>query len=605
MFVGNTIAAPSNGARGRSGAGCSDITMYNRKRISRASGVAIAIWAFLGLLIMSTGVAYALPLAGVGGFTITAEEVTADNLLLYPGVGDTSERDAYPQTIAELQGTTLRDLTASKTIGLGPTPGLSGKFRVSIVSEGESVGSDVLLKSSALQSSSAEFDDFALEEMAASDPRGRFEIESNGPVTLGGTGQYPVRIRAHYLAINSISTPNLGLSVCYDPDDDDTYEVGSCDGSLPDWGSNPDMGGNQAPNAVALAEPIPAEMDETISFDASSSYDPDGSVASYTWSFPDGTTVNGQTATRSYGTTGDYDVTLTVADDDGKSTSDTITVTVGNQAPTADASADKTTVIPGETITFDGSGSSDPDGSVDTYEWDFGDGTTVIGQSRTHSYDATGIYTVTLNVTDDLGISDSDTLEIQVVENQPPTVSASVDDAAPNPGESVQFDASGSTDETGRITSYEWEFGDGTTATGATPSHAYGSGGTYEATVTVTDSGGLRTTETVLVDVNEAPTASFTRDPTSGDEDTTFTFDASGSSDPDGSIVSYEWSLEEDDWFDNSATASGEVVEKKFEVVDVESTKTFDVTLTVTDDDGVTDSTTKQVDVDNCYLDIC
>ncbi|WP_169302402.1 PKD domain-containing protein [Halorientalis salina] len=579
--------------------------MYNRKRVARGAGTAIAVWALLGLFIVSTGVAYALPLAGVGGFTITADEVQADNLLLYPGVGDTSERDAYPQTIAELEGTTITDLTASKTIGLDSTPGLSGKFRVSIVSQGESDGSALLLKSSALQSSSAEFTNFSIEEMASDDPRGRFELESNGPVTLGGTGQYPVRIRAHYVALNSVSTPNLGLRVCYDPDNDDEYEYGSCDGSLPDWGSNPDMGENQAPKAVAFAEPIPAEMGETITFDASSSYDPDGSVESYEWSFSDGTTTNGKTATRSYSSTGDYEVTLTVTDDDGKSGSDTVTVTVGNQAPTADASADKTTVIPDETVTFDGSGSSDPDGSIESYEWDFGDGTTAVGESRTHSYDSTGTYTATLNVSDDLGISDTDTIDIDVVQNEPPTASASVDDAEPNPGETVTFDASESSDDTGRITSYEWEFGDGTTATGDTPTHAYSSPGTYEATVTVTDSGGLTETETVTVDVNEVPTASFTRNPTSGNEDTTFTFNASGSSDPDGSIVSYEWSLEEDDWFDNSATASGEVIEKQFEVVDIESTKTFDVTLTVTDDNGATDSVTKSVDVDNCYLDIC
>ena len=218
--------------------------MYNRKRVARGAGAAIAVWALLGMFIMSTGVAYALPLAGVGGFTITAENVSADNLVLYPNVGDTSEREAFPQTIAELEGTVLEDLTASKTIDLDSTPALTGKFRVSLVTEGKSEGGAVLLKSSALQSNSAQFNNFTIKEMESPDAFGKFEIESKGPITLSGTGRYPVRIRAHYLAINSISTPNLKLSVCYDPNDDDTYEWGSCDGSLPDWGSNPDMGGN-------------------------------------------------------------------------------------------------------------------------------------------------------------------------------------------------------------------------------------------------------------------------------------------------------------------------------------------------------------------------
>ncbi|MFB6178747.1 MAG: DUF6230 family protein [Halorientalis sp.] len=170
----------------------------------------------------------------MGGFTVTADQVTADHLILYPGVGDTSERAAYPQTIAELQGATLTDLTASKTVDLSSTPGVSGKFRVSLVTNGKSVGSSVLLKSSALQANSAEFNNFAVKDTAASDPRGKFAIESNGPVKLGGSGQFPVRIRAHYVTINSVTTPNVKLGLCYDPNDDGTYEYGSCDGSLPD-----------------------------------------------------------------------------------------------------------------------------------------------------------------------------------------------------------------------------------------------------------------------------------------------------------------------------------------------------------------------------------
>ncbi|MFD1587794.1 PKD domain-containing protein [Halorientalis brevis] len=549
---------------------------------------------------MSTGVAYALPLAGVGGFTITADSVSADNLVLYPNVGDTSEREAFPQTIAELQGTTLKDLTASKTIDLDSTPALTGKFRVSLVTEGRSEGGAVLLKSTALQSSSAQFNDFAIKEMESSDTFGQFGIESKGPITLNGSGQYPVRIRAHYLAINTISTPNLRLSVCYDPDDDDAYEWGSCDGSLPDWGTNPAMGGNEAPNPVAIADPNPVDTNQTVTFDASSSFDPDGSVTSHQWEFSDGSTATGTTATRTYSATGTYEVTLTVTDEEGKSATDTLTVGVGTKAPEARISTEKTTAITGETIRFDGSNSSDPDGSIASYAWDFGDGTTAIGVSRTHSYSSTGTYTVRLNVTDNWGLLSTDTVDVSIVPNEPPTASASADDTAPNPGESITFDASDSTDSTGRIVSYEWDFGDGTTATGATPTHSYSSGGTYQATVTVTDVKGATDTDTVTIDVNDAPTASAAVEPTSGTEETTFTFNASASSDPDGSITSYAWD------FGDDSTGSGEITTYGgYNVVDIDPDKkeTFTATLTVTDDDGVTATDTVQVEVANCYFD--
>lgn len=81
--------------------------------------------------------------------------------------------------------------------------------------------------------------------------------------------------------------------------------------------------------------------------------------------------------------------------------------------PVADAGPDQT-VIPGETVTFDGSGSSDPDGTIVSYEWDFCDGATGSGETTTHVYASTGTYTVTLTVTDDYGAIDTDTTIVVV-----------------------------------------------------------------------------------------------------------------------------------------------------------------------------------------------
>ncbi|ACV47013.1 MULTISPECIES: PKD domain-containing protein [Halomicrobium] len=86
----------------------------------------------------------------------------------------------------------------------------------------------------------------------------------------------------------------------------------------------------------------------------------------------------------------------------------------GNEGPTASVSASATTVEPGTTVDLDGSGSSDADGSIASYEWELGDGTTATGATTSHSYDSTGDYTVTLTVTDDGGATDSATTGISV-----------------------------------------------------------------------------------------------------------------------------------------------------------------------------------------------
>jgi len=69
---------------------------------------------------------------------------------------------------------------------------------------------------------------------------------------------------------------------------------------------------------------------------------------------------------------------------------------------------------PGASVTFDGSGSYDPDGTIQSYAWNFGDGTTGSGATATHTYVAPGTYTATLTVTDNSGAQGSDTAQVSV-----------------------------------------------------------------------------------------------------------------------------------------------------------------------------------------------
>jgi PKD repeat protein len=91
----------------------------------------------------------------------------------------------------------------------------------------------------------------------------------------------------------------------------------------------------------------------------------------------------------------------------------TATITV-NQAPVADAGPDMST-IPDADITFNGYGSSDPDGTIVEYQWNLGDGTIINGASVTHSYASDGNYTVTLTVTDDNNATNSDQAQVTVM----------------------------------------------------------------------------------------------------------------------------------------------------------------------------------------------
>ena len=86
----------------------------------------------------------------------------------------------------------------------------------------------------------------------------------------------------------------------------------------------------------------------------------------------------------------------------------------GNTAPTVSINASSTTVEAGTAVEFDGSGSSDADGSIESYAWDFGDGATASGVAPTHTYESAGDYTVSLTVTDDDGASSSDSIGVTV-----------------------------------------------------------------------------------------------------------------------------------------------------------------------------------------------
>jgi chitodextrinase len=176
----------------------------------------------------------------------------------------------------------------------------------------------------------------------------------------------------------------------------------------------------------------------------------------------------------------------------------------GNQPPVADAGPDQLT----QTLTplaFDGRRSRDPDGTVVGWAWSFGDGAGASDAVAVHAYATPGTYTVTLTVTDDGGLTASDTATVSVA-NRPPVAAAGPDRTA-EVGQALAFDGSGSSDPDGRLTGFVWSFGDGATASGVTASHAWAEAGTYLVTLTVTDDRGAVASDGAVVTV-AAPSAS-------------------------------------------------------------------------------------------------
>lgn len=347
---------------------------------------------------------------------------------------------------------------------------------------------------------------------------------------------------------------------------------------------------NRLPVALPVAAPQEANSGDEISFEGTSSYDPDGNLLFYRWDFGDGTFAYGATLTHSYARPGVYTVKLTVTDNDGGEHQATIAVTIHNLAPIPQVPADFS-VATYQAATFSAAGSVDPDGTIVSYTWDFGDGATGSGVTARHTYTTQGTRTVTLTVRDDTGVEVQATLTVNVT-NTAPNVALS-GPASLFTGQSGTF-VGDAVDRDGTITAWQWRWGDGS-AFGSSPgsaAHTYASIGTYTLQLVVTDNSGASSTATFMVRVlNRLPTAviSAPSAPVSVQSLEELQFGSSGSTDAETpSSLTFYWI------FGDGAAATGPGPKHTYGAAG-----TYTVILTVVDADDGASSATLSVEVRN------
>jgi hypothetical protein len=277
------------------------------------------------------------------------------------------------------------------------------------------------------------------------------------------------------------------------------------------------------PTANAGADQRLADTDqqpgENVVLNGSASLDPDGTIVSYQWFDAN----NQQLATGPMPTIrlpdGEHTLTLLVTDNSGATDIDTVSIIItapsSNQLPLAVAGEDRivadTDGLAGENVTLDGSQSSDPDGTIVSYEWVVGSSTVIANGATAEVRLPDGPQTITLRVTDDAGGVATDSITITVAVPTPsmsPIANAGEDqmisDTDGLPGETVALDASASRDPDGTIVSFEWLLDGQSLATGMNASVRLPDGESF-ITLIVTDDVGNTSSDAVLITISAAP----------------------------------------------------------------------------------------------------
>ncbi len=327
------------------------------------------------------------------------------------------------------------------------------------------------------------------------------------------------------------------------------------------------------------------------------------SISQWSWNFGSGATPSTSTlqvpGSVSYSTTGSKIVSLTVTDSNGRTSTTTQTLVVSDTgSPTASFTWTPIAPATNTAVTFTDT-STKGSGTINQWAWSFGTGSSPATRNLqipgTVTYSTPGQQLVSLTVTDTNGKTSTSTRQINVgnVYSNSPTAEFTISNSNPNVGETLTF-TDVSTAGSGTVNQWSWNFGDGTpVATVKNPTHSYTTPGKETITLTITDSLSQKSIVTHTLDVNDyaAPSASFTFAPATIAIGQTVTF-TDASSAGSGTINQWSWN------FGSGASIATSNVQNP-PVVSYSTAGTKTVSLTVTDSNGKTGTTTQTLTVNS------
>lgn len=243
--------------------------MYDKDILAKSTGASLGVVAIVGMLFLSSGMAFAMPLSGIGGFQVQSDYVTAEDFILYPGAADASDYDnpntgesQYPMAVNELDNAYIEGLALIKEIDLSDSIG--GQAAVVITAGSPVEANSLYLKTPALEADQAVFAGQTISEGDADgDVSEAFQLRADGfasndtgvadtqilgdslsdevylDSSVEGVDSQPIQsdrdetvylentnIQAHFLVADTLSLSDLGLEVWYDENGDDSYEIG-------------------------------------------------------------------------------------------------------------------------------------------------------------------------------------------------------------------------------------------------------------------------------------------------------------------------------------------------------------------------------------------
>jgi PKD repeat protein len=362
------------------------------------------------------------------------------------------------------------------------------------------------------------------------------------------------------------------------------------------------------PAAAFSWSPQPQDEGYPVQFtDLTVSY-PDN-ITAWSWDFGGIASSAVQSPQYTFMDNGIYTITLKVTDDDGSTDTVWQNITVTDRAPVADFSWSPVPQGEGSPVQFTDLTTSYPDAIVSRV-WGFGDGGSSNLTNPSHTYADNGAYPANLRVTDDDGSIDS-VSHLVTIYNVAPIVNAGNNQTI-NEGTTASF--SGSFTDPGLLDThtYVWDFGDGTTSSSSlTPSHTYGDDGNFKATLTVTDNDGGVGIGTIFIAVNNVAPSVFTGGgPFTISENTNINLSALAT-DPGSDDLTFSWNFElgptKNNLYYNNGVSPDLSPSPNLSPMNISDLVShtygdngvFNVTLTVNDDDGGSNSVTIKVTVNN------